>query len=69
MTRTVRRKREDELRGDSAYRLPNGVCASCGRPTATQTPRDNTHGYGDFHYDCRRDASGRLILRDGKTAA
>jgi hypothetical protein len=56
------RSREEKAGGCDLYRLPNCVCASCGKSTGGWGT-----GYGPHHYDCARDAKGcLLVIADNK---
>jgi hypothetical protein len=56
-----RRARSDKADGRyNEYFTPPAICATCGRSTGGE----DGYGFGDFHHLCRRDARGRLIVRE-----
>jgi hypothetical protein len=57
----MKRKGADKSYGLSDYLLPQRICATCGKPTSGGG--HTATGAGEFHYSCRRDAKGNLLLR------
>jgi len=58
----------DKGGGLSDYLLPQRICATCGQPTSGGR---NPGSAGAWHYDCRRDPQGHLIVKpttEGKAA-
>ncbi len=49
------------VKRENTYRLPNHVCATCGRTTAASRHNPNG-GMGDDHSRCKRDERGRLLV-------
>jgi hypothetical protein len=53
------RRQSDKGGGLTDYLIPPRVCATCGKPTSGGR---HSSSMGEYHYDCRRDRSGRLII-------